>query len=159
MTVRRLTLKALAILVPAGVLGISSALAATPAKPSAPDLKTNDHVTGVADRLGEIRAAVSRIDYENAHIDVHSDAVALTADWPNFNIGWRNGGWRNAGWGNGGRRNGGLGKGGWRQGAGAMAAGAMAAGVTAAVPGTTGTISGITGRPREFDEARHAILV
>ena len=121
MTVRLGTLKALALLLPAGVLGISSTLAAAPSKSSPPDPKTDDHVTGVADRLGEIRAAVSRIDFENARIDVHPDAVALTADWPNFNFGWRNGGWRNAGWGNGGWRNGGWhnwGNGGWGNGGG-----------------------------------------
>lgn len=111
MTVRLGTLKTLALLLPAGVLGISSALAASPAKPAPAAPETDGHVAGVADRLGEIRAAVSRIDYANAHIDVHSDAVALTADWPNFNIGWRNGGWRNGGW-----RNGGWGNGGWRNG-------------------------------------------
>jgi rSAM-associated Gly-rich repeat protein len=116
MTVRLGTLKTLAMLLPAGVLGISSALAASPAKPAPAAPETDGHVAGVADRLGEIRAAVSRIDYANAHIDVHSDAVALTADWPNFNFGWRNGGWRNAGWGNGGWRNGGWGNGGWRNG-------------------------------------------
>jgi rSAM-associated Gly-rich repeat protein len=116
MTVRLGTLKTLALLLPAGVLGISSALAASPAKPAPAAPETDGHVAGVADRLGEIRAAVSRIDYANAHIDVHSDAVALTADWPNFNFGWRNGGWRNAGWGNGGWRNGGWGNGGWRNG-------------------------------------------
>jgi rSAM-associated Gly-rich repeat protein len=110
MTVRLGTLKALAILLPAGILGISSSLAAAPPKPTPPTPKSDDHVTGVADRLGEIRAAVSRIDYENAHIDLHEDAVALSADWPNFNFGWRNGGWGNGGWrnwGNGGWRNGG----------------------------------------------------
>jgi rSAM-associated Gly-rich repeat protein len=125
MTVRLGTLKTLAMLLPAGVLGISSALAATPAKPSAPDLKTNDHVTGVADRLGEIRAAVSKIDFKNSSIAVDSDAAALTAEWPNFhfgvgwrNGGWGNGGWRNGGWGNGGWRNGGWGNGGWGNGGG-----------------------------------------
>ena len=109
MTVRLGTLKTLAMLLPAGVLGISSALAATPAKPSAPDLKTNDHVTGVADRLGEIRAAVSKIDFKNSSIAVDSDAAALTAEWPNFHfgVGWRNGGWGNGGWRNGGWGNGG----------------------------------------------------
>ena len=109
MTARLGTLKALAMLLPAGVLGMSSALAATPTKSSSPDLKTNDHVTGVADRLGEIRAAVSKIDFKNANIAVDSDAAALTAEWPNFHfgVGWRNGGWRNGGWGwhNGGWNN------------------------------------------------------
>src|ERR1700727_2084760 len=95
MTVRRMTLKALAMLLPAGVLGISSALAATPAKSSAADLALHEHTSSVAARLGEIRAAISAI-----------------AEWPNFHIGWGNGGgWRNGGWGNGGWRNGG-----WRNG-------------------------------------------
>jgi rSAM-associated Gly-rich repeat protein len=116
MTVRLGTLKALAMLLPAGVLGISSTLSAASTKPSPTETKTDDHVIGVADRLGEIRAAVSRIDFENAKIDVHPDAVALTADWPNFHFGWGNGGWRNGGWGNGGWRNGGWGNGGWHNG-------------------------------------------
>jgi rSAM-associated Gly-rich repeat protein len=118
MTVRRITLKALAMLLPAGVLGISSALAATPTKPSAADLALHDSTTGVAARLGEIRAAVSAIDMDApATTDADADAT-VTADWPNFHVGWgngggwRNGGWRNGGWGNGGWRNGGWGNGG-----------------------------------------------
>ena len=125
MTVRLGTLKALAILLPAGILGISSSLAAAPPKPTPPTPKSDDHVTSVADRLGEIRAAVSKIDFKNSSIAVDSDAAALTAEWPNFhfgvgwrNGGWGNGGWRNGGWGNGGWRNGGWGNGGWGNGGG-----------------------------------------
>jgi rSAM-associated Gly-rich repeat protein len=110
MTVRRITLKALAMLLPAGVLGISSVLAATPAKPSSADLKINDHLTSVAARLGEIRAGVSSIDFKQPANTTDADA-ALTVGWPNVHFGF---GWRNGGWGNGGWRNGGWGNGGWR---------------------------------------------
>ena len=110
MTVRRITLKALAMLLPAGVLGISSALAATPAKSSAADLALHEHTSSVAARLGEIRAAVSAIDANEPAAP--ATAESATAEWPNFHIGWGNGGgWRNGGWGNGGWRNGG-----WRNG-------------------------------------------
>jgi rSAM-associated Gly-rich repeat protein len=110
MTVRRMTLKALAMLLPAGVLGISSALAATPAKSSAADLALHEHTSSVAARLGEIRAAVSAIDANEPATP--ATAESATAEWPNFHIGWGNGGgWRNGGWGNGGWRNGG-----WRNG-------------------------------------------
>lgn len=112
MTVRRITLKALAMLLPAGVLGISSALAATPAKSSAADLALHDSTTGVAARLGEIRAAVSAIDLNQPATSGAEESV--TNEWPNFNFGWGNGGWRNGGWGNGGWRN--WGNGGWRNG-------------------------------------------
>ncbi len=114
MTVRRITLKALAMLLPAGVLGISSALAATPAKSSAADLALHDSTTGVAARLGEIRAAVSAIDL-NQPASNGSEGSAIN-EWPNFHFGWGNGGggWRNGGWGNGGWRN--WGNGGWRNG-------------------------------------------
>ncbi|HEY0704108.1 MAG TPA: GrrA/OscA1 family cyclophane-containing rSAM-modified RiPP [Candidatus Acidoferrales bacterium] len=110
MTVRRLTLKALAMLLPAGVLGISSALAATPAKPAAVDLTAHEHAPSVAARLGEIRAAVSAIDF--AEPMTPAEAAAVTSEWPNFHFGWGNGGWRNGGWRNGGWGNGG----GWRNG-------------------------------------------
>jgi rSAM-associated Gly-rich repeat protein len=118
MTVRRLTMKGLAMLLPVGVLGISSALAATPSKSSLTDLKINDHVTSVAARLGEIRAGVSRLDLKETNAADFS-AAAVTAEWPNFHFGWGNGGWRNGGWRNGGWGNGGWhnwGNGGWHNG-------------------------------------------
>jgi hypothetical protein len=117
MTVRRMTLKALAMLLPAGVLGISSALAATPTKSSAADLALSEKTSSVAARLGEIRAAVSAIDF-NEPVTPGTSA-SVTSEWPNFHFGWGNGGggWRNGGWGNGGGwRNGGWGNGGWRNG-------------------------------------------
>src|ERR1700722_20243536 len=110
MTVRRMTLKALAMLLPAGVLGISSARAATPAKSSVADLALHEHTSSVAARLGEIRAAVSAIDADAPATPANAESA--TAEWPNFHIGWGNGGgWRNGGWGKGGWRNGG-----WRNG-------------------------------------------
>jgi rSAM-associated Gly-rich repeat protein len=114
MTVRRMTLKALAMLLPAGVFGISSALAATPAKFSAADLAVHEHTSSVAARLGEIRAAVSAIDLSEPVPP--GPAASVTAGWPNFHFGWGNGGWHNGGWGNGGWRNGGWGNGGWGNG-------------------------------------------
>jgi rSAM-associated Gly-rich repeat protein len=108
MTVRRLTLKALAMLLPAGVLGISSVLAAAPSKASWAQPRDGGHTSSIADRLGEIRAGVSKISVGQP--DANSSGAARIAGWPNFHVGF---GWRNGGWGNGGWRNGGWGNGGW----------------------------------------------
>jgi rSAM-associated Gly-rich repeat protein len=100
--------KVLALLIPTGVLGISSALAATQVKPEATPANTLTPTTQVADRLADIRKAVSAMDRP----DDFAPKVML-AEWLNFGggVGWRNGGWGNGGWHNWG--NGGWGNGGW----------------------------------------------
>ena len=118
MTVRRKTRKALAMLLPAGVLGISSALASTRSEPLSHN--TSQPVPVVAERLQEIRAGVSELSAitqrepePNANLLV---AEWFNAGWRNGGWGWRNGGWHNGGWGNGGWHNGGWGNGGWGNG-------------------------------------------
>ena len=120
MTVRRKTQKALAILLPAGVLGISSALASVHSEPlpaKKPDdsypRATVDRALGVDQRLREIRAGVLEVS-ANAQNDPNADPEMLVAGWLNGGFGWRNGGWGNGGWhnwGNGGFHNGGWGNG------------------------------------------------
>ena len=119
MTVRCGTRKALAMLLPAGVLGISTALAAFAlgqTEPSRPDGNGSQQASSVAERLREIRAGVSEINVpEQNTSDLNG---ALLAEWLNFGggVGWRNGGWGNGGWhnwGNGGWHNAGWGNGGW----------------------------------------------
>jgi rSAM-associated Gly-rich repeat protein len=121
MTVRQRTKKALAMLLPAGVLGISAALAALSAGQTEPlqaDRTGGQQTSSVAERLREIRAGISEMDVSRQGNE-DLDGVLL-AEWINFgggvgwrNGGWGNGGWHNAGWGNGGWRNGGWGNGGW----------------------------------------------
>ena len=100
--------KALSLLIPTGVIGISSALAG--AQPKQP-LDNSVQNTAVADRLSEIRSAVSKTiqPAENSTVD----GKLMLAEWLNFGggMGWRNGGWGNGGWGNGGWHN--WGNGGW----------------------------------------------
>jgi len=105
--------KALALLIPTGVIGISSALAGVKAhaEPVAAGLGSGS--TSVAQRLSDIRSAVSTAN--SAVIDDASGARLVLADWLNWGgrgLGWRNGGWGN-GWHNGGWGNGGWGNGGW----------------------------------------------
>jgi len=113
MSVGRKTRKALAVLLPVGVLGISSALANAssehlPPDPKQPSLK----VTGVADRLSEIRAGVTELsNLKNAN---GPGAKLLLAGWGNWGFGWRNGGWHN--WGNGWHNWHNWGNGGWGNG-------------------------------------------
>ena len=92
--------KALALLIPTGVIGISSALAAvqTHAEPVSADLGAGS--ASVAQRLSDIRSAVSTAN--NEVIDDASGAKLVLADWVNWGgrgLGWGNGGWHN--WGNG----------------------------------------------------------
>ncbi len=105
-------LKALASLLPLGALGISVALAATPAKAAATDSDTE--AAGVAARLQVIRAAVSDITAQQTGLQP-GDPNIVKAWWGNWRPGWGNGGWRN--WGNG-WRNGGWGNwgNGWHNG-------------------------------------------
>ncbi|WP_419805927.1 GrrA/OscA1 family cyclophane-containing rSAM-modified RiPP [Terriglobus sp.] len=119
MSATKRTSAALALLIPTGVVGISSALAITQNRA----MKGVEQNGSVADRLSQIRRAVS----ENLHIGANKTAVnpagvELTlAEWLNFGggLGWHNGGWgngwHNGGWGNG-WHNGGWGNGGWGNG-------------------------------------------
>jgi hypothetical protein len=111
MTVRIRMKQALAVLLPAGVLGISTLLATVQSEAASASRKDKAPIASVAERLSEIRAGVSEVAFKEGQGSV-GDA-ALLGEWPNF--GWGNGGWgwRNGGWGNGGWRNGGWGNGGW----------------------------------------------
>jgi rSAM-associated Gly-rich repeat protein len=101
--------QALAVLLPAGVLGISALLATVQSEASSVKRKDDAPIVSVAERLSEIRAGVSEVAFKEPPGSV-ADAALLGA-WPNWgNGGW---GWRNGGWGNGGWRNGGWGNGGW----------------------------------------------
>jgi rSAM-associated Gly-rich repeat protein len=111
MTIRTRMKQALAVLLPAGVLGISALLATVQSEAASVNRKDDAPVASVAERLSEIRAGVSDIAFKDGQGSV-ADA-ALLGEWPNFGWGngggwgWRNGGWRNGGWGNGGWGNGG----------------------------------------------------
>ena len=123
MSVKERTSRALALLIPAGVIGISSALASVQAHAELVPADPANGATSVAERLSEIRSAVSTVN--NAVNDDASGAKLTLADWLNFGggVGWHNGGWHNWGngwgnggwhnWGNGGFHNGGWGNGGW----------------------------------------------
>src|SRR5580692_4208585 len=109
MTVRNRMKQALAVLLPAGVLGISALLATVQSEASAVNREDGAPIASVAERLSEIRAGVSEVGFTERQGSV-ADAALLGA-WPNFGWGngggwgWRNGGWRNGGWGNGGWHN------------------------------------------------------
>ncbi len=118
MTRRSRTLEALSVLLPAGALGVSVALASTPAEAlAAPGQDAVSKIAsghGVAARLEAIRNGVSEITGETANEEASGYPNVLKAWWRNGwgrGWGWRNGGWgwRNGGWGwrNGGWRNGG----------------------------------------------------
>ncbi|WP_158785781.1 hypothetical protein [Granulicella sp. L46] len=105
MSAKKSTSKALALLIPAGVVGISAALAATQGQAEPTPTSTVDNLS-VADRLSDIRASVSSVN--DAVFKSPSGMPLMLADWLNGGFGWRNGGWGNGGW-----RNGGWGNGGW----------------------------------------------
>ena len=97
------TVKALSALLPAGVMGMSAALASTsPAEPPAAPASVSE--TQVSSRLASIRDAVSAVSAE----EQAKGGNVKTAWWANWHGGgvrfggWRNGGWHNGGWGNGG---------------------------------------------------------
>ncbi len=114
MTQRNRTLDALTVLLPAGVLGVSMALASAPAeavvvpKPNAGSTATADG--SVAARLQAIRDGVTAVASREPPVAADDTPNILKAWWGNG--GWRNGGWgwHNGGWG---WRNGGWG---WRNG-------------------------------------------
>ncbi len=129
---RNRTLDALSVLLPAGALGVSVALAAVRAEAlPLSGAAAAGSGEGVAARLKAIRDGVSEITGEDANAELADKAEGypnvLKAWWRNGGWGWRNGGWRNGGWGwrnggwhpwrNGGWhpwRNGGWRNGGWR---------------------------------------------
>jgi rSAM-associated Gly-rich repeat protein len=101
MTVRSRVKQALSVLLPAGVLGISTLLATVQAEAASVNRKDDAPIASVAERLSEIRAGVSEVEFKERQGSV-ADAAQL-GEWPNWGggFGWRNGGWRNGGWGNG----------------------------------------------------------
>jgi len=111
MTLRKNAVKVLAALLPAGVMGMSVALASTPPNNAVPPSDTDVAAakigeTDVASRLAAIRDAVSTVTKEEAAKDAANGNVR-TAWWANWHGGGvRFGGWRNGGWFNGGWRNG-----------------------------------------------------
>jgi rSAM-associated Gly-rich repeat protein len=109
MSAKKRISKALALLIPTGVLGISSALAATQAHAETAGNKAT--ASAVANRLSEIRGAVSTLN--KTAIEKSSSEKLAIAEWLNFGggMGWRNGGWGNGGWHNWGN---GWHNGGWR---------------------------------------------
>jgi rSAM-associated Gly-rich repeat protein len=122
----RRTLRALAALLPAGVVGLSMSLAAADANATASAGVDRAAPASVALRLQAIRNSVSDVMKEVAKDpdDPTADREVQLAYWGNGwhhgwggwgNGGWGNGwhnGWHNAGWGNGGWGNGGWGNGG-----------------------------------------------
>ncbi|MDI1287770.1 MAG: rSAM-associated Gly-rich repeat protein [Reyranella sp.] len=121
MTQDRRSLRALAALLPSGILGLSMSLAAADA--SAATSIGSEPAKGtpesVALRLEAIRNSVSvvvRIPMAGDKEQTSGDDDVQLAWWGN---GWRNGGWHNGGWGNGGLIGGVLGGlfgGGWGNG-------------------------------------------
>ena len=97
--------EALAALLPAGVMGLSMALAAADATAATAVTDAPNASKSVAARLEAIRGSVSEAwkqAYEKSEPYVAVDPETKLAWWGNG--GWRNGGWRN--WGNGGWGNG-----------------------------------------------------
>ena len=131
MTKDRRSLRALAALLPSGILGLSMRLAAADASAAKATGSTPPPATpeSVALRLEAIRNSVSvvvRIPMDGDKEQASDDDNVRLAWWGNgwHNGGWGNGGilgdlfggWHNGGWGNGGWRNGGWGNGGWHNG-------------------------------------------
>ncbi len=103
MTQDRRSLRALAALLPSGILGLSMSLAAADA--SAATSTSAEPAKGtpesVALRLEAIRNSVSVVVTVPAVEDETSDQTGPQLAWWG-NGGWRNGGgWHNGGWGNG----------------------------------------------------------
>jgi rSAM-associated Gly-rich repeat protein len=116
----RRSLRALAALLPSGILGLSMSLAAADASAatSADRAPAKGTPESVALRLEAIRNSVSVIVAVPAVEGETQDQAGPQLAWWG-NGGWRNGGgWHNGGWGNGGGgwHNGGWGNGGWHNG-------------------------------------------
>jgi rSAM-associated Gly-rich repeat protein len=109
MSATKRTSKALALLIPAGMFGISAALATTQASAETTSAGLGPNARPVADRLTDIRKAVSAVNATTTS-RVAPDVPLMLAEWLNFGGGF---GWHNGGWGNGGWHNGGWGNGGW----------------------------------------------
>lgn len=111
----RRSTEVLTALLPAGVMGLSVALAAADATAATSVNDAPSERKSVADRLEALRGSVSDAleVIDNSQPYVFLDPEAKLAWWGN---GWRNGGWRNGGWHNGGWGNGGWGNGGWGNG-------------------------------------------
>lgn len=113
MTQDRRSLRALAALLPAGVLGLSISLASADAQARTTlesDRTTADRSDQVALRLQAIRLSVSEaLSQAAGESENFSTGPETQLAW------WGNGGWRNGGWRNGGWRNGGWGNG-WHNG-------------------------------------------
>lgn len=116
----RFNLKSLAALLPLGALGISAALAATPADAATVDAQQ----PAVSARLAAIRSAVTQATADATGLQPGDPNIQKAwwgnwrpGWWGNFHPGWGNGGWHNwhNGWGNGGWHNwhNGWGNGGW----------------------------------------------
>ena len=107
MAQERKTLSALAVLLPAGTLGLSVSLAAASAKAATTADPTVGKPGSVAEKLQSIRDSVSGTLKETPNDDgafLKVDPDKRLAWWGN---GWGNGGWHNwHNWGNGGWGNG-----------------------------------------------------
>ena len=98
------TLQVLSALLPAGVMGMSAALASTPSV-EPPSNANAGNETHVASRLASIRDAMSAVAAEEQARDGNVK-TAWWANWHGGGIGFGGGGgWRNGGWGNGGWHN------------------------------------------------------
>ena len=98
----RRSTEALAALLPAGVMGLSMALAAADATASTSVADAPNASKSVAARLEGIRGSVSEAwkeAVEKSEPYGALDPETKLAWWGNG--GWRNGGWHNGGWGNG----------------------------------------------------------
>jgi len=104
----RRSFRALAKLLPTGVLGLSIGLAAAGAQATSATGPANG---SVAAKLKAIRSTVSDVVQESAQQDGdHPVELAWWGNWHNggwhnWGNGWHNGGWGNGGWGNGGWHN------------------------------------------------------
>ena len=78
MSVKDRTSKALALLIPTGVIGISSALAAVQARAEPVHADLTSSTTSIAERLSEIRSSISTVN--NPVIDSASGAKLVLAD-------------------------------------------------------------------------------
>jgi rSAM-associated Gly-rich repeat protein len=107
----RRSVRALAVLLPAGTLGLSVSLASVDATAALSSGSTPDKPGEVAKRLQSIRETISDAAAQAAKEGgsfVKVDPEEQLAWWYNHGGGWHNGGWGHPGWGwhNGGWGNG-----------------------------------------------------
>jgi rSAM-associated Gly-rich repeat protein len=107
----RRSVRALAVLLPAGTLGLSVSLASVDATAALSSGSTPDKPSEVAKRLQSIRETISDAAAQAAKEGgsfVKVDPEEQLAWWYNHGGGWHNGGWGHPGWGwhNGGWGNG-----------------------------------------------------